>query len=220
MLLRRIAFWTGVALMLAGLGAAAYVGWELYGTTWVSHRAQRHAVEDIERSWATQDPTGQPGDATGQIPGDAIGVLHIPRFGADYAMPIFQSTRNTVLRKGFGHYDGTAQAGQQGNFALAAHRRTRGEPLRHMPDLRPGDEVVVETRTATYTYVLDTDPRRLVLDFTAGWVLAPHPRNPDPQGVEPAQDSSLITLTTCADLFHSDNRMVVFGHLASTVTKP
>ena len=35
-----------------------------------------------------------------------------------------------------------------------------------MPELRPGDQVLVETVDATYVYRLDTDPRRLVVPFT------------------------------------------------------
>jgi hypothetical protein len=33
---------------------------------------------------------------------------------------------------------------------LAGHRNTHGEPLRNMPDLQPGDRVVVETRTTVF----------------------------------------------------------------------
>ena len=43
------------------------------------------------------------------------------------------------------------------------------------------------------------------------------PKNPH-GGVEPAQrpGQKLITLTTCAELFHTDNRMIAFGHLVDT----
>jgi sortase A len=90
-----------------------------------------------------------------------------------------------------------------------------------MPDLRPGDKVIVETADATYTYVLDTDPNDLVIPFTGIWVLDPVPHNPEPGGVEPAQRKGqrLITLTTCSELFHTDNRMIAFGHLVSTKRK-
>jgi sortase A len=30
---------------------------------------------------------------------------------------------------------------------------------------------------------------------------------------------ALITLTTCSELFHTDNRMVAFGHLVTTTPK-
>ena len=34
---------------------------------------------------------------------------------------------------------------------------THGEPLRNLPQLRVGDDVIVETRDATYTYRLIND---------------------------------------------------------------
>jgi sortase A len=51
-------------------------------------------------------------------------------------------------------------------------------------------------------------------------VLDPLPHNPS-GGVEPAQTAGqqLITLTTCSELFHTDNRMIAFGHLAKTVRR-
>jgi sortase A len=49
--------------------------------------------------------------------------------------------------------------------------------------------------------------------------VAPEPRNPDPDGVQPTDDLRLITLTTCAELFHTDNRMIAFGHLVDTDRK-
>ena len=117
--------------------------------------------------------------------------------------------------RGFGHFEDSAGPGQQGNYALAAHRITHGEPLRRMPDLRAGDKVVVETRTAAYTYELDHRPARLVVPFTAGWVVDALPDNPEQGGVEPDQGAGqrLITLTTCSEIFHTDDRLVAFGHL-------
>ena len=47
-----------------------------------------------------------------------------------------------------------------------------------MPELQPGDEVIVETAEATYTYVLDTGGDDLVVPFTDVWVLEPRPVNP------------------------------------------
>ena len=108
-----------------------------------------------------------------------------------------------------------------GNYALAGHRVTHGEPLRRMPDLQPGDQVVVETVNATYVYRLDTDPEALIVPFTGTWVLDPLPKNPDAGGPEPLQKKRqrLITLTTCSEIFHTDNRMIAFGHLVKTVEK-
>ena len=97
-----------------------------------------------------------------------------------------------------------------------------------MPDLRPGDEVIVETADATYTYVLDTESQRSQrvvhseLGDRAG-------AGPTRGAVRPAgharpstpinPPTALITLTTCSELFHTDNRLVAFGHLVSTTPK-
>jgi sortase A len=213
----RVAFWSGIALVVAGLVALGYVGWQLWGTTWISHREQRDLTSSLQRQWVQGGDRLQPR----YVPkGKASALVRIPAFGKKYVVPVLEGTSPDVLAKGFGHFPRSADPGEVGNYALAAHRITHGEPLRHLPDLRPGDEVVVETVDATYTYRLDTDPRRLVIPFTDVWVLAPLPRNPD-GGPQPAQrpGQRLITLTTCSELFHTDNRMIAFGHLVSTVEK-
>jgi sortase A len=213
-----VAFWSGVALILAGLATLGYVGWQLWGTTWVSEREQRELAGSLERQWSTE-----PGQRLqpGYVPkGKASALIRIPAFGRSYVVPVLEGASTDVLSRGFGHFTKSADPGEVGNYALAAHRITHGEPLRHMPDLRPGDEVVVETVDRTYTYELDTDPRRLVIPFTGTWVLDPLPRNPD-GGPQPRQQRGqrLITLTTCSELFHTDDRMIAFGHLVSSRPK-
>ena len=189
----------------------AWVGWQYVGTNWLSERRQHDIVDRLEESWAS----GQADVPAAGSRADA--VVRIPRFGDDYAVPLLAGSTDEVLASGIGHLDGTAGAGQQGNFVLAAHRVTHGEPFADLPSLRPGDEVVVETADTTYTYVLDTAGDDLEVSFDADWVLAPLPDNPDPGGVEPTQQQgqSLITLTTCAELFNTDERLVAFGHLVS-----
>ncbi|MFP5282231.1 MAG: sortase domain-bontaining protein [Actinomycetes bacterium] len=59
-----------------------------------------------------------------------------------------------------GHYPSTAGPGQVGNFALAGHRITHGQPFARLLELDRGDKVVVETRDAVYTYVLERGPGR------------------------------------------------------------
>lgn len=213
----RLLLWPAIALILVGLSLLGYVGWEFWGTTWVSHQHRDKALSQIERAWAR--PGSDTGTGTVRTAwGDATAIIRIPRFGPHYAVPVFEGTSDQVLATGFGHVDGAAAPGGIGNFAVAAHRITHGEPLRRMPDLAVGDEVIVQTRTATFTYRLTTPGPGLVVPFTAGWVTDPLPTNPD-GGVEPAQASGqrLITLTTCSELFHTDNRMVAFGVLEKKV---
>jgi sortase A len=218
---RGVAFWLGLVLLLAGLGLLGYVGWEFFGTNVVAHHKQQSAVHELQRTWRQEAQTGATAHGSGVELGSADALVRIPRFGKDYVMPVFEGVGEDVLAKGFGHFRRTAKAGAVGNYALAAHRITHGQPLRNMPELRPGDKVVVETRKAVYTYALDTNPNNLIVSFTNTWVLDPVPDNPVPGGVQPAQrpGQHLITLTTCSELFHTDNRMIAFGHLVATRRK-
>ena len=61
----------------------------------------------------------------------------------------------------------------------------------------------------------------LVIPFTGTWVLDPLPQNPQSGGPQPAQKRGqrLITLTTCSEVFHTDDRMIAFGHLVRRIEK-
>ena len=210
-------FWVGIVMVLGGLGLLGYVGWQMYGTNVISQQRHEQLTEELRAQWADQAEDGQGrGAAPARVPsGQASALIRIPKFGDDYVVPVLEGVSDEVLASGYGHFEETAGPGQRGNYALAAHRVTHGEPLKDMPTLRPGDEVIVETREATYTYVLDTDPNELIVTFEDYWVVGELPTNPEPGGVQPVQQPGqrLITLTTCSELFHTDNRMIAFGHL-------
>jgi sortase A len=208
---RRISFWTGCGLIVAGLAVLGWVAWQFWGTNWQSGQRQ----DDVRR--ALQSGWGDGQDVVRTDFGNATAILHIPKFGKDYAVPVLEGSSQGVLAAGVGHMADTADAGAAGNYVLAGHRVTHGEPFAELPSLEPGDEVVVETRAATYTYVLDTGGEDLVIPFTQTWVLDPKPVNPK-GGTQPPADAGdhLITLLTCSEIFHTDNRSVVFGHLVET----
>lgn len=199
----------GIGLLGAGLAVLGYVAWEFWGTTWVSHRHRDQTLAQLRSGWR-----GSTGEGVRTRFGVADAIVQIPDFGPDYAVPVLEGTGSDVLATGFGHFVGTAGPGDVGNYVLAAHRVTHGEPLRRMPELRPGSVIKVVTRSRTYVYRLLTSGSALVVPMTASWVTTPLPRNPD-GGVEPPQAAGerLITLTTCAELFHTDNRLVAFGVL-------
>ena len=187
-----------------------YVGWQLFGTNIVSERRQERLVQEVQERWRSAP------EETATTSAEVDTLVRVPRFGDDYVMPVLEGVSDDTLASGLAHFSESAAPGQPGNYALAGHRITHGEPLRDLPDLMPGDEVIVQTRDTIYTYVVDTRPEDLVVGFDDVWVVSDQPVNPDPEGVGPAQHQRLLTLTTCAELFHTDERMVVFGHLEST----
>jgi sortase A len=205
----------GIGLLVTGLACLGWVGFQYFGTNIISERAFESESEQLRGRWSEEsqsDPDGK--KQASAIPGEAIALLRIPAFGADYEVPILNGTDLSILSKGVGHYSSTAAPGEIGNFAIAGHRVTHGQPFARLLDLKRGDEIVVETRGAIYTYVLDDSPRSLTVRDTDTWVIDPVPGQPDAKPTRP-----LITLTTCQDLFRSSDRSVGFGHLVSTRNK-
>ncbi|MEV5854377.1 class E sortase [Streptomyces anulatus] len=143
----------------------------------------------------------------------AYAVLRIPRIGL--TAPVAEGTsKGGVLDRGYvGHYARTAQAGQAGNFALAGHRNTHGEPFRRIDRLRGGDRITVETRDAVYTYTVG---KRLAQTAPSdSGVIAPVPRSNITTSAGYSAPGYYLTLTTCTPEFSSRYRLVVWGKLTS-----
>lgn len=218
----------GVLLLVAGFGCLGWVAWQYFGTNVTSEKAFHEETSQLRERWtqpagdsAGSDGTGSADGTTGKseltpavIPGDAIALLRIPAFGAGYEVPILSGTDLSILDRGVGHYTTTAMPGAVGNFAIAGHRVTHGQPFARLLELTKGDQIIVETRDEIYTYVMEDSPRNLTVDDTETWVLDPDPHHPGAKATE-----ALLTLTTCQDLFHSPDRSVGFAHLAKTVDK-
>ncbi|MGW6704689.1 class E sortase [Streptomyces sp. NPDC054956] len=141
----------------------------------------------------------------------AYGVLRIPRLGV--VAPIAEGVdRRTILDKGYvGHYVGTAQPGAEGNFALAGHRNTHGEPFRYINRLKAGDEVIVDVRGRRYVYVVGKTLAETSERDTG--VIAPVPRSTVKPEAGYGEPGAYITLTTCTPEYSSKYRLVVWGTL-------
>lgn len=194
----------GSAFILTGVGLLGYVGWQYFGTDVVSRHKQAEVKSNLVLDWGKG------------IDGDNIGLLRVPRFGKDYEVAVVPGFDETALAKGIGWNKDGARPGQVGNFAIAAHRVTHGEPFRDFLKLRKGDTVEVETRNEVFTYVLRNSGTDITVDFTQVWPLQPVPVEGE-QTARPTK--SVLTMLTCSELFHTRNRNIVFGDLVSTVEK-
>ncbi|GAA1554152.1 class E sortase [Kribbella sancticallisti] len=197
----------GIVALLAGLGLLGWVGWQYFGTGITSNQKMGEAESALREQWkapATAKPsTGAP-----------LVLLRIPKFGKDWEKPVVEGVGKDDLTRGIGHYPQTQLPGRPGNFAIAGHRVTHGSPFRKLLELSKGDQVIVETADAVYTYELDGSPRDLTVKPTDNWVLDPVPGKP-----RETPTKSIITLTTCQDLFHSPDRSIAFGHLVKADKK-
>lgn len=197
----------GLVLVIAGLAVLGYVAWQYWGTTWLAKKEHESLRTTIVQDWDR-------GEDASEIKGE--GLLRVPRFGDDYEVPIILGFDDPTFAKGVGMYPDGARPGEVGNLVLAAHRVTHGEPFRRFFDLRAGDEVIVETRTEIFTYRLRENGDAVRVDFRTTWPLQPVPA-PDAAGQEPTE--ALVTLLTCSELFHTDDRSVAVGELVDVESK-
>lgn len=201
--MRRSIQFLGWLMILAGLGFVAWFAWQYWGTNIVSEQKQQEILDDWENT-------------------DAVGILRVPRFGADYEVPIMPGSNlvdakgDAALSRGVAWYELGEEPGEIGNFVVAGHRVTHGEPFADFPKLMAGDKVNVETREKIFTYVLRNGGAQIIVPFTVSWPLesVPDPRRTTDDPTEP-----LMTMVTCSELFHTANRSVVVAELRSSRDK-
>ncbi|GEC08172.1 hypothetical protein SSP24_58270 [Streptomyces spinoverrucosus] len=176
-------------------------------------------IDRLQEQWAQGGvrPTGTADPGASVAPpkpppyenGKPFAIMYIPRLGFTWNKPVLEGTDTGTLKKGLGHYSGTAQLGQQGNFSVAGHRRTYGDPFKDFPRLRPGDAVVLTDGTTWFTYRIDKGPYKTVP--TDVEVIDPLPRK---SGYTRA--GRYLTLTTCEPEWGHSHRLIVWAHLDST----
>jgi sortase A len=213
---RRAVHWLGELLITLGVIALLFVGYLVLWTNVRADAAAKTLTDDLTQKWAAHGHSSAPAAPAPvtMTPGQPFAIMRIPRLGAGWSSPVIEGVTLPDLAEGVGHYPGTAAPGQVGNFAVAGHRRTHGQPFANLQLLRPGDKVTVETATALYVYQVDNDPNATIVLPTDVWVIQPVPGKPT---ATPTQ--ALITLTTCNPTWNSSHRMIVFGHLVSTHLK-
>ena len=193
---RRRAGW---ALGAAGLLVVGWLVWELVGTTVVAQHRQEGLVADLTERF---DRGPAAGDRS--LPHGAFAVARLPDSIGGDTVPVVEGDDDDALAWGLGHVTDTELPGEGGNVVLGGHRITHGEPLRDLTEIRPGDQIVLRTATERYTYEVPEGATVRRVPFTDASVL-------DDRAGDPGlpRRGELLTLVTCAELFHTDDRLVV-----------
>ena len=176
-----------------------FCGYLLWGTSsyteWYQHILKQQLLESPKRAKLAKIELG-----------DAVALIRIPRLGRDYEYAILEGVTAEDLRRGPGHYPGTALPGKAGNFVLSGHRTTYAAPFNRIDELRRGDDIIIEAPEARYTYRVSA---KQVVSPTQVDVIAPVPNHPERRPTR-----SMITLTTCHPEYSARERLVVVGVLA------
>ncbi|MGK5627547.1 class E sortase [Streptomyces sp. URMC 123] len=172
-------------------------------------RLREHSAAAPRNAGGPGGPDGPGASAAPYAPGAPFALMRVPRLGADWVKPVLEGTDPGTLRKGLGHYPRTARLGETGNFAVAGHRRTHGDPFKDFPRLRPGDAVVLGDGVTWYTYRLIRAPYR-TLPTDTGVV------DPVPRGSGVTAPGRYLTLTTCDPEWGHSHRLIAWARLAAT----
>ncbi|MGW0498964.1 class E sortase [Streptomyces sp. NPDC003007] len=189
----------------------------VYVLFWTGVRADGVMDDQIEllrKEWSKpRTPVGDvpvgPPEPAPYAEGRPFAIMYIPRLGFTWNKPVLEGTAVGTLKKGLGHYAETARLGQKGNFAVAGHRRTHGDPFKAFPQLRRGDAVVLTDGTTWFTYRIDKGPYKTVPSNIE--VIDPVPRT---SGY--TRSGRYLTLTTCEPEWGHSHRLIVWAHLDST----
>lgn len=135
--------------------------------------------------------------------GDPVGRLRIGRIGLN--MMVVQGTDDSTLKRGPGHYVGSALPGQGRLIYIAGHRTTYLAPFAAINDIRIGDYVSFQVPYGDFTYRVT---RHYIVPATALSVLRDH-------------GSEILRLQACHPRFFATHRYIVDAKLvAVSATTP
>lgn len=190
----------------------------IYNAWFTNITAQAQATElakQIEQSLDLHDakPLNTEDNATSSsnqsAAAKALGLLYIPRLKDQvWGLPIVEGVGHHELSLGVGHYSSTNLPGESGNFAIAGHRATNGEPFAYFETLQAGDLVYVRTEAGWFEYQLTANQK---IQESEIWVLSD-----SPEGLSIEPGAALITLTTCDPRWNSVRRWAWWGTLTSS----
>jgi len=207
----------GELFITLGVLMFLFVAYQLWWTNITADAYAHGAQHKLESQWAPGgSSSSHPAYPTSIAVGTKFAIIYIPKL--DVETPIAEGVdKTTILDNGLvGHYTGDQETAfpwaSSGNFALAGHRNTHGEPFRYINKLVPGDQVIVETAYDYYVYTItstlaQTSPTNVS-------VIEPVP--PQSGFTGPGR---YITLTTCTPEFTSTYRMAVWGKLTQDLPK-
>jgi sortase A len=202
---------TGSVFIFLGMSILFFVLYELVGTSIVTKARQSDLQADFNAVLA--DTSALDPAFTGTLPVPtaqrshvhALARLRIPKINVNVI--VVEGVTLDRLSYGPGHYPQTADFDEPGVAAVAGHRTGWSAPFFNLDKLGIGDEVIIETKRATYTYRVTGTT---VVSPSHSEVLDGNPRS---------RAVTQLVLTTCTPKFTAKNRLIVFTDLVRTVAR-
>lgn len=207
----------GEVLITLGVIVLLFIAWQQWFNDIVVAQGTRDQASKISEQLHDAAPSAGSSGASYDAdkprvtptPADGVdfGVLYVPRFGADYRVPLAggTGTAQTLDKGDAGHYDSSQMPGARGNFAIAGHRTTHGAPFANIAELKVGDHFYVQTKAGYYTYTFRN------LQYVQPTQIQVLQQVPDAPKVDTTSGDRLITLTSCNPKFSAAERIIAYG---------
>lgn len=197
----------GEILLTSGLLMLFYAAYEVYGSQFETDREQQDLAQGLEDNWSTVEETGPESEP---LPGSADSRLYVPQLDLDWV--VVNGTEPDDILYSPGRYTWfDSGPGQEGNYAIAAHR-TPGL-FWDLDQLDDGDVMVLEDGENFHTYEVFEQETVLPQD---SWVVDPDPFD---EASDEDPERALLTLTTCAPKLNNTHRLIVWAELTETTPK-
>lgn len=157
--------------------------------------ANQQNIADQDNEFSSPEELKLQSISSVAIEGQVIGKITLNRLHKSY--PIIEGTDVTELARGVGHYSASVLPGGKGNSILAGHRDS---VFRKLGELRPDDQISLETLSGSFTYLV-TGSKIVEVDDTSVFLNS---------------DSATITLITCYPFSYVGNapkRYLLFAKL-------
>jgi sortase A len=204
----------GEIFLTFGVIGLLFISYLIWGPAIRAHAAQQQLSNKLNQEWQAHGPGAAAAEQFDVATGQPFAFITIPAFGPHWKFTLIQGTALAQLDQSPGHVPGTQWPGQVGNFAVAGHRVTAGNPFWSLPSLRPGDVVDIQTEDNDYTYKITGEQTVLPADLG---VPVPVPGHPGERATQ--RLITLITLITCNPAWTGTHRVVVTGVLVSATRR-
>lgn len=186
-----------IALVLVVSGVALY----LYPS--YHHATQGTEIDELALAMqALESSEGRVPSLNPKQRAKLEGALRLDIPSIDLSSPVLETTTAENLDIALTKVMETMRPGE-GNLAIAGHRsRVPGRLFNRLPDVEPGDEIILTDPTSgtTYTYVVEKE-----------WVV-----KPEDVSVLDATDGATLTLITCTPIETAEDRHIVRATLVDT----
>jgi sortase A len=208
----------GKLLISLGMGVLLFVAWTLWGTGFMTQRAQAQLSRDYAQLPELQPVTNKQGEVVPgpppdfrPAPGDPVFKMSLPTIGQE-GLTVVEGVGKEQLAMGPGHYPECRRGfskplctegqevwpGEVGRTIISGHRTTYDAPFWDLDKIRAGDDITFDTKWGDFTY--EVTGTRVVPANSLEIA------NPDSEKAE-------VVLTTCNPRFSAAERLVVFAEM-------